>query len=290
MKKAKMKSKFVIGLLALLCVGLVTAGIIEYFHQSQVEIEVRQPISVTGNESYSIQGTDAGTQVMGEAIKVSNDADFDVPVLISSTEEEGINVSYVGLLRLSSKDTNTWEETSEEANIWYTLVGKDFKYGIIDSTIDLDGYTLIYYKDNEENANDEDRLLTAGVIGSRNQDLPHYNDWNDGESANYCNFSNGYDDYEHCKGAKLWMVPERDIQLQIGANESVLTWANWNDYLYETDLIRYFNNENGIITIPANSYIEFYPMFDLAYNLESGNYTITTSVEPVSLEVHSQGA
>lgn len=262
------KKILLFGILPVLAICLVAAGLLTYYGQTHVTIDVTQPISVEGDGAYILDGIAGQEPFLGDAIKISNSADFPVNVLVTDDAEEGINVSYVGVLELTKKDTNTWEPIEgSEIELTYTVVGEEFEFSEIP-----DGYTLIYYKDevvglDNRTANPRPAITVTSTIGS----LPQNDDVNM-ELENYCQDP---DNYDHCNGAKLWIVPNGDI------TGETLSWANMANYYYETDLIYYFANANGEITVPANSFIEFYPEYTLAGNLETDNYTITTLVEPI---------
>ena len=66
--------------------------------------------------------------------------------------------------------------------------------------------------------------------------LPSSLDWNINPSPDYCDDHNGFDDYDHCKGAKIWIVPRSDL-----TDGNLLPLKNWipSSYLFETDLITY---------------------------------------------------
>lgn len=262
------KKILLFGILGLFAVALVSAGLIIYHSQTQVTINVEQPISVVGDEAYTIESVMAGQEpFLREAITISNIADFPVNVLVTDNAIEGILVNYVGVLELTKKDTTTWQPTEDKIEVVYTIVGDTFEFSGVP-----EGYTLIYYKDfvvglENRTANPRPAITVTSDIGS----LPKLDDVN-AELENYCQDP---DNYAHCNGAKLWVVPTSDI------NNGDLNWANMADYYYETDLVYYFANANGEIIVPANSFIEFYPEYTLASNLETGDYTITTFVEPI---------
>ena len=72
-------------------------------------------------------------------------------------------------------------------------------------------------------------------------DLPQSDDAN--LNADY---SQAPDFYVHKTGAKLWLVPKTDI-----GDGKTLNWANWNNYLYETDLISYQFDTSTTVVISA---------------------------------------
>ena len=271
-KKFNKKKLLTFGILGVFALALASAGLIIYYSQTQVTIDVTQPISVVGNSSYTLSNVTAGQEpFLGNVIRVNNSADFPVTVQITdnSTDNEGINVSYVGKLNLTKKNS-TWAPVEDPIELTYTVVGDTFEFSGVP-----DGYTLIYYKDEvvglgNRTANPQPAKIVTSDIGS----LPQSDDVN-AELENYCQDP---DNYAHCHGAKLWIVPAADLN-----SDNTLTWEHmFNGYYYETDLIYYFDNAEGKITVPAHSFVEFYPQYTLAGNLGSGSYTIITSVNPIT--------
>jgi hypothetical protein len=67
-------------------------------------------------------------------------------------------------------------------------------------------------------------------------DLPRSPDWNINPVPDYCDNHNGFDDYNTCAGAKIWLVPTSNLTSEIS-----LPLNAWNPstYLFETDLINY---------------------------------------------------
>jgi len=270
-----------IAMLSLLVVGLVSAGIVEYFGQRKTIMEVELPIYVEGGKD-KIEGIQlGGSTVTGKVMTIENKANQTIDVEITSTEEEGVETSYVGALGLTKKticDTpytetssmNCWQPTGNSGDtmeIKYTLVGKTFEVTGVP-----DGYTLIYYKDNKANADDTARLTVLGKSAVLSENMPHANDWNAGELADYCDRANGFDDYNNCRGAKLWVVPNSAL------NGNVLVWSNPQDFYFETDLIQY--NVDGVITMYPTSSLTFNPTFKLNDMLE-GTVVINTTVDNI---------
>jgi len=288
--KNKNKKKLWLFVIPLLVVAsLVSAGIVTDFFSGETTIEVTQPISVLGNSVYEIEGATSGDTILGDPITITNDASDGRQVQITSTTEEGITTNYVGYLELENKDSS-WKviDDGRNADLYYYIVGEDMGYKLDAEGLEDIEYSLIYYADSDPRFEDWGGnpavLLGTGTAvggilnleGIKDIDsLPLESDWNTNceEGDNYCN--NGIDNYEHCYGAKIWLIPSSDY------NTDTIK-PNWNPttYLFETDLIYYFENTDGIITIPANSYIEFYPLFNLDKDLMGGTYTITTSVLP----------
>ncbi len=79
--------------------------------------------------------------------------------------------------------------------------------------------------------------------------------------------------YVFGNGAKK-IIPIGDIE-----TEGVLNWANMANYYYETDLVYYFDNANGEMIIPSNSFIGFYPQYVVDPRIDdTEDYILTTEV------------
>jgi len=262
-----MNKKIILSILPLLAISLVAGAILSYYALFLTTINVTQPVSIVGELKQTID-CDAGEKCMGSAITINNDAESERTVTISTEDEEGIEVTYVGVLDLTTKDTTIWAATEDgSATVTYSIVGEDFDYEVEDMPR---GYVLIYAQDHGDRFNNPAEFVLADNVEGN---LPDPDDWNVDAEPNYCNNNNGFDSYEHCYGAKLWAVPESNL-----GTEGTITWANMNNYLYETDLIYYFDNSDGEVTIPAGSFITFYPVYELDTALEEGEYTLETTI------------
>ena len=275
-------------ILGIMVVG-VSAGLIVHYGWFEQEIQVIQPILTSGDLSQTISCLSGETCLNEENyIQISNYANYDIDVQLSSNSEPGIEVNYISKLKLNNKDAN-WKEINDEreGNLEYNIVGDEFKYkfeatGLIPNT----DYSLIYYADKPERfvewggnnpgaliiattSNNEGNLI---VEGSKDLgiNLPSESDANIDE-YNYC----ASDRYPRCPGAKIWLVLSSDYA------EPELNGWNPTEYLFETDLISYSKNSNGIITIPGDGAIEFIPEYTLSNLLDTGTYQITIEINPV---------
>lgn len=155
----------------------------------------------------------------------------------------------------------TWALTPDDsigATIEYNFAADEFEWHA-SGNVPVAGaeYSLIYYADKPDRfnvwgGNNPGALIAtittdAGTgafdtFGSINlgMDLPHPNDYNMNPDPwdEYCNES-GPDGYDHCTGAKLWMVPSSNY------TEPALTAWNPAKYLFDTDLINY-TRDTGI--------------------------------------------
>ena len=279
----KKRNKIIsIALLSLLVVGLVSAGVLNYFGQVKQTVDVEQAVvlkhgdgTCNNNENTELNpcietgdSVAGGMTVTSDTYTLTSETSVVVPVKLATTVSpiEGASTKIVGTLKLIQKEISTWKPIAGTGKIiTYTIVGTTFESSGVP-----DGYTLIYYKDQGTYDTDAERLLVLGESAVLSENMPHPGDWNAGELADYCN--NAYDNYKHCRGAKLWAVPDANI-----GTDGTLIWSNPDMFYFETDLIEY--NKAGEITI--------YPDEELDFKVETtfgtgyiGTYTITTTVEP----------
>ncbi|MCF7835783.1 MAG: hypothetical protein K9M15_01545 [Candidatus Marinimicrobia bacterium] len=215
-----------------------------------------------------------------------------------SNNEEGVETSYWSTVELSQKDTTTWQVITGggEGTLNYELVSNTFNYEFDATGLDANTeYSLVYYADKQDRfenwGGDAPGALIAefttdsdGVIafteGSKNlkMDLPHTDDWNGSADANYCGNNNGFDSYDLCRGAKIWLVHSSDYD----AIAKTVSWDNFGDYLYETDLIAYDDaNAGGEALWLGEGMLNFWVKNVLNIALEPGDYKVTTKVVPV---------
>jgi len=257
------KKKLLMFAIPMLAIGLV-AALVGYYAMFSVSFSVLPSIVAEGDLVQELGEVYDGEPITGEPITLTNDAPTSRTLTITDDSIEDIEVSYLSSLSLTQKDTSTWATIGDPITITYTVVGDSFEVTGVP-----EGHSLIYYKDDDSNTDDEDRLLTIGEIGTTDSNLPHSEDWNWGELANYCDLVNGYDDYNQCKGAKLWIVPTLDIV------DDDLTWSNMADYYYELDLIQY--NAEGQIVLSPGASLTITPVYNISIGV-SGEQTITTTV------------
>lgn len=214
--------------------------------------------------------------------------------------EEGVETSYWSTVKLKNKDTNLWTVISNntEATLTYELVSPAFNYkleakGLTPGT----DYSLIYYADRQDRfanwGGDNPGALIATAIAddagnisvedsiNLNMNLPASADWNGTADANYCSNANGFDSYDLCRGAKIWLVPTTEYN----SGTKKVSWANPGSYLYETDLITYDDSDtDGEALYLGKGMLNFFVKNVLAINLTPGEYQVKTEVVPVVVE------
>lgn len=260
------KKILLFGILPVLAICLVAAGLLTYYGQIQQDIEVQSPITVSPDTSVLIEGWAGFVGIVeGEPVTIENIAPMEVEVKISNDNvEPNIDVSYVGSLVLSHKDLSDWTLYGETKTIGYTIVGETFEVTDIP-----EGYTLIYYP-NTEGDNFATNIANVLVYGNDEfPNLPISLDVGD----DYCN--NGHNpNANQCIGAKLWLIGGTESEAMAKLN----SW-DASEFYFETDLIQ-FNTEGNIVMSPGSSLI-ITPVYDID-STYIGTTTITTSVEPVA--------
>lgn len=322
-KKVSMFGKEVsVFLVALVCVGLVSAALLGFYGVITGMAIVSQSVTIDG-EKYpnTIEGEWNGDLVAGDSVtdcgdgtgyNLKNNANVEAPVDLEITCDdtdggtqagygvdeacEGITTEVYGVLELTSKDPSTWlPTTNRKATLLYTLVGNEFGYELEATGLDASTeYSLIYYADKQDRfvdwggdnpgalifkaTSDSDGILVVNKNSIElSMNLPHQDDWNGGVDA-CAVYSIAPDTFEHCSGAKIWLVPSADY----GETEKKLTAWNPLSYLFETDLIVYSDTTDGTITLPAGGGVNFCVDNDFALNLVEDDYTIEVTVEPTA--------
>jgi hypothetical protein len=287
--------------------ALASAGLLSYYGMLVGTATVAQSVKLDGktcNADYSActieytvgaSPTLAGSNYINGPYALTNDAEVPATVKLVTDQQpadlwvdtlgkvNGITTSYYGVLNLTTKNvvygTSPWTATpGAKATIWYTLTGDSFEWDYVSSSgFNRTLYTLIYYKDNSNRFNSP---AAAIPVTSLTGSLPYTDDANVDE-YNYCgsapNETHTGDNYVHCHGAKLWLVPTTDINA-----DGTLNWEDASNFLFETDLISYSKNSEGKITLPANGGgVDFEIVNSFAINIFPYTYKITTGIVPV---------
>lgn len=249
----------------------VSAGLVQNYFSSSVDLEVTNPISIIGDESSTLEDVVAGESVIGSILEILNDANFGINVLVSDDAIEGIEVTYFGEIELTEKTVDfsldVWEipVDADKIEVKYTMVGDEFIAEVTSG--ELEGYSLIYYKDNSDRFESPSKaILVSEVVGN----LPYEDDKNNDE-YDYC----ATGEYDTCHGAKIWYVPTDAINV-----DGNLDWSRASDFFYESELMQY-NADGELVVYPTTS-LSFTPEYDLGVALETGTYTIITDVSPLA--------
>jgi hypothetical protein len=265
------KKYLMFGIPVVLGILLVSAVLIEHYGLFQQEINVNQPIEVTGDILQAID-CESGTTCSGSEISISNDGTQEVSVLIEDvTQELGIKTTYTSELELTHKDVDftkdKWDIADGKVQIKYTVVGNEFSAEVIEGVVE--GYELIYYKDNSERFTSPAKAIKLSEISGN---LPYEDDKNNNE-YDYCLT----EEYLTCHGAKIWYVPTSAIN-----EDGSLVWSRASEFYFETELIQY-NFDGEIITYSGNT-LTITPEYelDIALSEEGNPYTIETQVNPIA--------
>ncbi len=89
------KKPLIVIVIGIFTLALVNAGLLIYYGQITAEIEVTQPITITGSLEVPIENVVAGAYLERERdVWIANTADFPIDIVISDNSPEGINVIY----------------------------------------------------------------------------------------------------------------------------------------------------------------------------------------------------
>jgi len=311
-------------------IALVSAALIPYFATMTGSVVVLPAITIDGVEApeieHVIQEAAPGGELFCFLHKVRNDASINVLLGLDTKTVCTLNGESTGdkcagittqiytvpettTLNLCEKDSNWKCNSGATATLTFDTVNPKF---VGELTISgLNGstqYALIYYPDNEDRfASDKwngaggevietfmGSATTVAIDIDLGRNLPHAGDWNINPSPNYCDKHNGWDDYVHCRGAKLWIVPTSDLT---GNNALPLTAWNPGSYLFETDLITYSDcdfpegppfvvdmvkgDSVTELTTKSKTMTPMLVCYDFDVMIQSGTYTVTTQVNPV---------
>jgi len=188
-------------------------------------------------------------------------------VLAPTNGGGGGGISYDQTLTLENKEVGqgdcgaeTWKIISDgtQATLYYNSIGLKFEYKLESSSFGED-YVLIYYADQPDRFTiwggapalllgtlPAGQTVLEGSVDTG--DLPSDIDWNKNPNPDYCDCNNGHDDYEHCYGAKIWLIPLSDYN---GVDKVLKNW-NPQNYLFETDLIYYVKSSYNKLLILEN--------------------------------------
>jgi hypothetical protein len=298
--------------IVLMSLALVSAALIPYYGKIVGLATLNQGLVLDGTSSYlddvtcnlgNIFGGD--TRVCSQWVK--NKANNPITIEFTNLQQwknsaenwvdasDAVTTNNLGILELSSKDSS-WEETDDRnATLTYKLVSDNFEYKLDAEGLDNVEYSIIYYADQNDRfvnwgGDNPGRVIgtftpesdgtysTDGfVVSSVGIDLPVIaDDWNAQADPDYCNKHNGFDDYEMCQGAKIWIVPSTDYNV---SEKKVTAW-NPSEYLFETDLITFDAGGDGLVVFPGRFMLHIESTFNpLAM---PGDYKITTEVKPAA--------
>ena len=250
------KKLMLLPLFAILIVGTVFA--LAYYGIFSTTLNVQSSITFDCDDTLDVWD---GSVVSGDACIITNNAPSERAITVTNNAIEGIDVEYVGTLQLSKKNVETWQPIEEPISVGYTIIGDSFEVTGVE-----DGYTAIYYKDGIVGLegrleNPQPAIYVGDVIV-----LPEEDDFNVDELTNYCAEP---DNYNQCKGAKLWVVPTTDVV------EGTLTWANMANYYYELDLIQ-FNSEGNLVLSPESNMV-LTPVYTISPGV-TGTQVVETTI------------
>ncbi len=211
--------------------------------------------------------------------------------------EEGLETKYYGELALENKD-GSWNlitTDATKATLVYELETTSFNYELeAEGLSAATEYSLIYYADKQDRfvnyggdnpgalivsatTNSEGKISASGSV-NLGMNLPAANDWNGTAEANYCVAP---DNYDLCRGAKVWLVPTVDYDT-VNKKIKDSSWGNMANFLFETDLITYRDADNGGTALSMfTGKMDIYIKNILAVDLMPQTYNVKTEIVPV---------
>jgi len=220
--------------------------------------------------------------------------------------EEGVETSYWSTVKLENKNvcpegatsSDCWQPITgdnKEATLTYELAAPTFNFEFEATGLQSnEEYSLIYYADKQDRFTDwggdnpgaliatfeaDEHGNISKQTGSINlkMNLPAPGDWNAVADPDYCDKHNGYDDYDLCRGAKIWLVPSTEYD----SGTKKVKWTNPGSYLFETDLITYDDtNADGEALYLGKGMLNFFVKNVLDVALAPGTYKVSTKVVP----------
>ena len=258
------KKLLVFGIGGILALTLVSA--IAYYAIFSSTFNVLPSIVLDGETEQELGEVFSGDIIEGEEIVITNNAPTQRDLTISEDSDEDMEVTYISYLTLSQKvvdfESDVWEllEEGNTASVRYVVIGDEFNAEVVDG--ELEGYVLVYYKDNSDRFSSPAQAISIDSISGN---LAYENDANNDE-YDYCETG----EYTTCQGAKIWYVPTTAVD-----SEGNVDWSQAGSFLFETELIQY--NIDGQITIYPESSLTITPVYEIGSGA-SGEYTITTTI------------
>ena len=329
MKKTKKSIKLLmVAATLIIAATLVSAGLLTYFGKMTVTADVKQSVVWDGDGDW--HGWDDPiewkTEVIGgcqfcDKTKIWNrgcvEGELDLLVDVwGPGGPAGVTVNNWILpgdltLILENKDDN-WDPIDDEyiIELTYNPCCPDFVWSMEGKVTQVDTkYVLIYYADQPDRfvvwggapamalayvkSDANGGISASGTADLLGQSFPIEDDWNIGPDADY----HTSDGYCHAKGAKIWLIPVADFD---GCDKILKGW-NPADYMFETDLVVYFDCDFQPVPWIAKAYflndwcgptvfpyiigpnekicLVYHYEFDWA--IQPGVYTIQTKLVPV---------
>lgn len=318
----KTRKILVTAICLLIAAMLVRAAVLDYFGKVETTMETQQAIVISDDgETWNVHGEDVERNLgdiypgvcYAYKLWIKNQGAIPAEASFSDSwisapngDSSGIDIHHyifgdTQTINLRHKDPITWEVLEGAgADITFDTCGPTFDYAMDYWDIPEGEYSLVYYTDQDPRfevwgqVSVIDTLVIEAGQGTGTQSgsidmptMPYIDDWNAGEEADY---SVAPDNYEHAKGAKIWLVPSEDI------NDGQLTVWNPENYLFETDLALYINCDsepicleyvyplfNTNVLLPGETYC-WISSYHAAFDIMQGQYIVNTLLDAEELE------
>lgn len=322
-KISKIGKRGVVLLAVLVAISMiVSASLLPYFGKIKTTVNVEsQAVEIGyGNPivwhpynnpiEHTIPHTSPGGETFCFKQWIKNGASIPVNITFNTNTYDGIETKIYALtptitLILENKDSN-WDIISDDgiqATLTFDTVANTFNYDLMANGLTPETeYVLIYYADYEDRMNNWggdnpgahiSTFITDGsgnvdISGSVNLDmnLPSEPDAN----IDIHDYSVAPDNYAHGHGAKIWIVPLADYDVD---NKKVINW-NPDAFLFETDLVIYLDCNKPVedyfcgligdevtdsVTVQSGQIIPILICYKFDLHISIGTYILTTIVD-----------
>ncbi len=310
MKKQINKKKLLTLLIVpIFCLVLVNAGIMNYFGQIKSTVDVEQPISFfvngvdnTGEQVSETVPCEAGETCMGSnAYRIVNDGESDrIVSLITSGNTNGVDVSYVKVQTFDLYGQHYGDNLDLELSEYDVMVipSVDEVTYVVDFPDDATEVDVEISRASGDNYH----IKYSTNIGSEEEGF-HYRDPSLTASdtlpiAGFESFIEG--SYDSTNKVVTFTVKRELGYVQTFAVHLMGSFEDIDSFVVSSFMTKEFKTgeggtyrDNGItyhevidfdtlsqVTVPANSFIEFYPQFSVDDMATDGNYVIYTTINP----------
>ena len=185
-----------------------------------------------------------------------------------------------------TKDPATWEKIDHIGSLTFKTCNPTFDWYLeVDGATPETEYSVIYYADQQDRMDNWGGDPLRELFKFETDDVGHYHaggkmniptmpyesDWNAGPEADY---SEAPDEYDHARGAKIWIVPSADVD---GIEDGTI----WNPttYFFEDDLALYLDCDEAYPEVTWLPYV--FPCFETTSLESEGKYCWLTNYHPL---------
>jgi len=304
-----MNKKFLLFGLPILAIGLVAAAIATYYALATITLNVNQPIDVSGNLDQVVD-CDAGDTCLGEAITINNDGESDRVITLSDNSGSNIEVSYYKILGYNSGTIGPISG-SIPADVVVEDLGDKVKWTIDMDETDEDfanGHAAlgliigigdnILYQVHSNDGTDDSYDWGTWLVSPYDPELDSSCEWN-GWHSSCVNEEVTNLDWVSATGerdlvnnpALIYTITIDKDKLDVGEFKwamalmgdtrdtyipSYFSWADEDTTHFSS--VQVGTELTSSVIVPAGSFVEFYPVFDVNKYTSDGERTIQITI------------